>query len=122
MPKSIRVALVNDYMIVLEGLRALLQSSDPRIDVVELDVKSDRGGGSTSRCSIPTGSSNLSARVRALSADASNGAIVVFSFSDRPQAVQPRHASRCPGFYLEGRSAPQIIEASKLPQRATVSF
>ena len=39
MAKPIRVALVNDYMIVLEGLRALLRSSEPAIQVVELDVR-----------------------------------------------------------------------------------
>src|SRR5947199_2929447 len=30
MPKTIRVALVNDYEIVLEGLRTLLRPYDPR--------------------------------------------------------------------------------------------
>ena len=39
MPKPIRVALVNDYMIVLEGLRALLRPSEPEIEVIELDVR-----------------------------------------------------------------------------------
>ena len=39
MPQPIRVALVNDYSIVLEGLRALLQSSDPEIQVVEVDIR-----------------------------------------------------------------------------------
>ena len=39
MPKPIRVALVNDYMIVLEGLRALLRSSKGEIQVVEIDVR-----------------------------------------------------------------------------------
>ena len=39
MPRPIRVALVNDYMIVLEGLRALLRASEPEIQVVEIDVR-----------------------------------------------------------------------------------
>src|SRR5436853_7723133 len=39
MSKSIRVALVNDYEIVLEWLRAFLRPYDPEITVVELDVK-----------------------------------------------------------------------------------
>ena len=39
MAKSIRIALVNDYMIVLEGLRALIESSDSEITIVELDVR-----------------------------------------------------------------------------------
>src|SRR5260370_41276903 len=39
MDASIRVALVNDFEIVLEGLRALLQPYAPGIRVVELDVR-----------------------------------------------------------------------------------
>ena len=39
MEKAIQVALVNDYEIVLEGLRALLKPNDREIHVVELDVR-----------------------------------------------------------------------------------
>ena len=39
MPKPIRVVLVNDYMIVLEGLRALLRASEPEVQVIEIDVR-----------------------------------------------------------------------------------
>jgi hypothetical protein len=37
-PETIRVALVNDYELVLEGLRILLRPYEPEICVVELDV------------------------------------------------------------------------------------
>jgi hypothetical protein len=37
--KPIKVALVNDYEIVLEGLRALLRPSERQIHVVEIDVR-----------------------------------------------------------------------------------
>jgi hypothetical protein len=43
-PETIRVALVNDYEIVLEGLRALLRPYDPQIRVVELDVEGNPQG------------------------------------------------------------------------------
>ena len=39
MAKPIRVALVNDYVIVLEGLRALLEIASPDMQVVELDIQ-----------------------------------------------------------------------------------
>ena len=39
MANPIRVALVNDYVIVLEGLRVLLEASSPDIEVSELDIK-----------------------------------------------------------------------------------
>ena len=41
MPETIRVALVNDYEIVLEGLRAFLRPYEPEICVVEMDVKAE---------------------------------------------------------------------------------
>ena len=39
MAKAIRVALVNNYMILLEGLRSLLRASEQEIHVIEIDVK-----------------------------------------------------------------------------------
>ncbi len=39
MPETMRVALVNDYEIVLEGLRAFLRPYEPEIRVVELKSK-----------------------------------------------------------------------------------
>ena len=82
MPKPIRVALVNDYMIVLEGLRALLRSSEPEIEVVEVDVrKGPRRGVDVTLLDTYGELQSLSERVRSLGADSSNGAIVVFSFS-----------------------------------------
>jgi hypothetical protein len=46
-PKSISVALVNDYLIVLEGLRAVLKPSEP-------EIRSSRLLGRTSEWNIPT--------------------------------------------------------------------
>ena len=54
MAKSIRVALVNDYMIVLEGLRALLSPANPGYEVVELDIKTRPKRRSTSHFSTRT--------------------------------------------------------------------
>jgi two-component system, NarL family, response regulator LiaR len=113
-PKPIRVALVNDYMIVLEGLRALLKSCEPEIQVIEIDLRKE-----PRRCVDVTlvdtygELDSLNERVRSLSADSSNGSIVVFSFSDRPEAV--RHAMRAgaQGFISKAVPRQQIIEAIK---------
>lgn len=89
MAKTIRVALVNDYMIVLEGLRSLLESSDPEIRIVELDVrKGPRRSVDVTLLDTYGELHTLDERVHALGADPENGAIVVFSFSDRPEAVR----------------------------------
>jgi two-component system, NarL family, response regulator LiaR len=113
-PKPIRVALVNDYMIVLEGLRALLKSSEPEIQVVEIDLRKEpRRGVDVTLLDTYGELDSLNERVRSLGADSSNGAIVVFSFSDRPEAV--RHALRAgaQGFISKAVPRQQIIEGIK---------
>jgi two-component system, NarL family, response regulator LiaR len=96
--KPIRVALVNDYMIVLEGLRVLLKSSEPEIEVVEMDVrKRPRRGVDVTLLDTYGELGSLGERVRSLGDDSSNGAIVVFSFSDRPQAVRRGMSAGAPG-------------------------
>jgi NarL family two-component system response regulator LiaR len=113
-PKSIRVALVNDYMIVLEGLRALLKFSEPEIHVVEMDVrKKPRRGVDVSLLDTYGGLGSLSERVRALGADPSNGAIVVFSFSDRPDAVRSALRAGAVGFISKAVQRQQIIDGIK---------
>ena len=114
MPRSIRVALVNDYMIVLEGLRALLQSSDPEIEIVELDIKTrPRRRIDVTLLDTYGELQDLAARVRSLSSDPTNGAIVVFSFSDRPQAVQRALRAGAKGFISKAVPRQQIIDGIK---------
>lgn len=114
MPRSIRVALVNDYMIVLEGLRALLSSSEPEIEIVELDVRSrPRRRVDVTLLDTYGELQNLTERVRVLSSDATNGAIVVFSFSDRPQAVQRAMRAGARGFISKAVPRQQIIDGIK---------
>lgn len=111
MSLSIRVALVNDYVIVLEGLRALLESSSPGIEVSELDVKE----GPTRSVDVTLldtygQSEDLEERVRDLSADPDNGAIVVFSFSDQSHAVQRALHAGARGFISKTVPRDQIID------------
>jgi two-component system, NarL family, response regulator LiaR len=112
--KPIRVALVNDFMIVLEGLRSLLKSSEPEIQVVELDVrKGPRRVVDVTLLDTYGGLETLSDRVGSLGSDPDNGAIVVFSFSDRPEAV--RHAMRAgaQGFISKAVTRLQIVDGIK---------
>jgi two-component system, NarL family, response regulator LiaR len=110
-PQPIRVALVNDYSIVLEGLRALLQSSDPEIQVVEVDIrKKPRRGVDVTLLDTYGELESLGERVRVLGADSSNGAIVVFSFSDRPQVVRRALRAGAQGFISKAAPRRQILE------------
>jgi NarL family two-component system response regulator LiaR len=112
--KPIRVALVNDYMIVLEGLRVLLKSSEPEIEVVEMDVrKRPRRGVDVTLLDTYGELGSLGERVRSLGDDSSNGAIVVFSFSDRPQAVRRAMSAGAHGFISKASPRQQIIEGIK---------
>ena len=118
MPKSIRVALVNDYMIVLEGLRALLEFSEPEIQVVEMDLrKRPRRGVDVTLLDTYGELGTLRDRVRFLGADPSNGAIVVFSFSDRPQAVRIALRAGAQGFISKAVPRHQIIDGIKAAAR-----
>jgi two-component system, NarL family, response regulator LiaR len=117
-PQPIRVALVNDYMIVLEGLRAFLSSSEPEIEIVEIDVrKGPRRGVDVTLLDTYGEPESLDERVRSLGPDSMHGAIVVFSFSDRPEAV--RHAMRAGahGFISKAVPREEIIGGIKAAAR-----
>ncbi|HEX3333868.1 MAG TPA: response regulator transcription factor [Acidimicrobiales bacterium] len=111
MPTSIHVALVNDYMIVLEGLRALLKSSEPEILVVEMDVqKGPRRGVDVTLFDTYGEYENMGERVRALGADPTNGAVVVFSFSDQPQMVRRALRAGAQGFISKAVPREEIVD------------
>ena len=83
MPETIRVALENDYEIVLGGLRALLRPYEPQVRVVELDIEADPQAAVDVTLFDTYGEADEKReRVRGLTADAANGMIIVFSFSN----------------------------------------
>ncbi len=111
MAKRLRVALVNDYEIVLEGLLALFERKGREIQVVEIDIRK-RPVRRVDITLLDTFGEveSLADRVRALAADPSNGAIVVFSFSDHPLAVRRAMRSGAQGFISKAAPAQQIID------------
>ena len=114
MAKPIRIALVNDYMIVLEGLRSLLESSDPEIRIVELDVRKEpRRRVDLTLLDTYGEAETIDERIRSLGADPENGAIVVFSFSDRPEAVRRAFRAGAQGFISKAVPRDQIINGIK---------
>ncbi len=118
MAKPIRVALVNDYMIVLEGLRSLLKSSEPEIQVVELDIrKGPRRGVDVTLLDTYGELDDLAERLRSIGAEPKNGALVVFSFSDRPQAVRRALRAGAQGFISKAVPRQQIVDGIKAAAR-----
>ena len=118
MLNPIRVALVNDYEIVLAGLRGLLRSGEPEIKVVEIDVqKGPRKSVDVTLLDTYGELGSLGERVRSLSEDSSNGAIVVFSFSDRAPAVHRAMRAGAQGFISKAVPRQQIIDGIKAAAR-----
>lgn len=111
MPKAVRVALVNDYLIVLEGLRALLGSADPAIHVVEMDIRQEpRQQVDVTLLDTYGELRSLGDRVRTLSADPTNGAIAVFSFTDSAAAVRQATRAGAQGFISKAVAREDIID------------
>ncbi|HXN59442.1 MAG TPA: response regulator transcription factor [Acidimicrobiales bacterium] len=118
MAKPIRVALVNDYMIVLEGLRSLLKSSEPEIQVVELDIrKGPQRGVDVTLLDTYGELDDLAKRLRSIGSEPNNGALVVFSFSDRPQAVRRALHAGAQGFISKAAPRQQIVDGIKAAAR-----
>jgi len=117
-PETIRVALVNDYEIVLEGLRALLGPYEPEIHVVELEVK-----GTPQRAVDVTlldtygEAEEMDQRVRELASDAAKGAIIVFSFSDDATLAHALVRAGAQGFISKATPATQIVDGIRAAAR-----
>ncbi len=118
MARPIKVALVNDYTIVLEGLRSLLLSCEPEIHVIEIAVrKKPRQRIDVTLLDTYGELASLSQRVSSLSSDPTNGVIVVFSFSDQPQAVRHALQGGAEGFISKSLPRDQIIDGIRAAAR-----
>lgn len=109
---GIRVALVNDYSIVLEGLRALLRPHEPEIRVIEMAV--DRVPRATVDVTLfdtyGAQDGDMLGRIRKLAGDPSNGALVIFSFSDHADFVGELMRLGVRGFVSKAAPGPAIVE------------
>jgi NarL family two-component system response regulator LiaR len=118
MPKTIRVALINDYEIVLQGLRALLRPYEPEICVVEIDLnQTPRRAVDVSLLDTYGEEQNMTERVRDLAADRTNGAVVVFSFSDHPTVVRQVLREGAQGFISKAVPAGMIADGVRAAAR-----
>jgi two-component system, NarL family, response regulator LiaR len=118
MPETIRVALVNDYEIVVEGLRALLRPYEREISVVELDVKRkpQRPVDVTLFDTYGEERETLE-RIQELASDPSNGAVVVFSFADEAAVTHSFVGAGAQGFISKATPAAQIVDGIKAAAR-----
>jgi DNA-binding NarL/FixJ family response regulator len=118
MPETIRVALVNDYEIVVKGLRALLRPYEPEISVVELDVKRKPQRPVDVTLFDTYGEERETReRIQELASDATNGAIIVFSFTDEAAVARNFVRAGAQGFISKATSAAQIVDGIKAAAR-----
>jgi two-component system, NarL family, response regulator LiaR len=115
---EIRVALVNDYEIVLQGLRALLRPYAPGIRVVELDVQTTpKSAVDVTLFDTYGEATGIPERVGHLASDPSNGAIIVFSFSDDLAFANSLVRAGAQGFISKGRPATEIVDGIRAAAR-----
>ena len=115
---EIRVALVDDYEIVLQGLRALLRPYAPAISVVELDLKVKPARTVDVTLLDTYGeTTGMSDRVQDLASDPSNGAIVVFSFSDDVTIANAAIDAGARGFISKATPAHEIVDGIRAAAR-----
>jgi DNA-binding NarL/FixJ family response regulator len=118
MPETIHVALVNDYEIVVEGLRGFLRPYEPEICVVEMDVKAEPQRAVDVTLFDTYGEAEaMRKRARDLASDPSNGAVVVFSFSDDVALAHSLLRAGAQGFISKATPANQIIDGIRAAAR-----
>ncbi len=111
MPRKIRVALLDDYSIVLAGLQALLAPHRDKVTVVEasIDARPHRDVDVTLFDTFGERTS-YATRVHELAADRRAGAIVVFSFSDEPLLIRRLMQAGAHGFISKTAPPDEIVE------------
>ena len=113
-----RVALENDYDVVLEGLRALLRRYARDIRVVEIDIKrAPRRHADLTLLDTYGEDELIDKRVRGLVADPAAGAIVVFSFSDQQRLIRRSIKAGAAGFISKALTGPQIVDGIRATGR-----
>ncbi len=106
----IRVALLNDYDLVLHGLRDLLRPYSTTVQVVERDLEPE----SSTRVDVSLldtfGEQDLARqRLEKLAGDPANGAIVVFTFARDPDPLAHFLDLGAAGFISKGAPAAEIV-------------
>lgn len=109
-PAPVRVALLNDYDLVLHGLRSLLRPFAHTIEVVERDLDPVQAAPVDVSLLDTFGERDLARRrLKELTADPSNGAVVVFSFARDPDPTAHFLDLGAAGFISKAAHAEEIV-------------
>lgn len=109
---AIRVALVNDYEVVVRGLEAMLRSYGDVLHVVELDASTDVGQSVDvtlyDTFAAPQGDGE---EVRQLAANPLSGKVVVYTWDLDPAKAAAALANGASGYLSKGLTAAQLATA-----------
>jgi len=111
-PERTRVALVNDYEIVLRGLEAMLRPFRDRIEVVELDVEQNPDEAVDVALFDTYGHPRLGLdRVADLARSPHVRAVAVYTWSFAPERFDAARAAGARGVLAKSMSAEALVEA-----------
>jgi DNA-binding NarL/FixJ family response regulator len=111
-PERIRVALVNDYEIVLRGLESMLKPFSDRIEVVELDVERNPRQSVDVALFDTYGHPRLGLdRVSSLAHDRHVGAVAVYTWSFTSERFKAARAAGARGVLAKSMSAEELVDA-----------
>lgn len=107
--RPLRVALSDDYEVVLQGLRAMLADHGDRVEVVEVRTSPSMSSDADvilydTFGRLPIGDEKL----RAVVSD-NQAAVVVFSWEDYPASIALEHGAA--GYVHKGVSADELVDA-----------
>jgi DNA-binding NarL/FixJ family response regulator len=108
----VRVALVDDYEVVVRGVHAMLAPFEPRIEVVELDV--DMPVGAPVDVTLYDTFSEAQVdqdEIDGVLQQESSGAVAVYTWNMHPQLVEIALSKGCRGYLDKTLSAEELVEA-----------
>jgi NarL family two-component system response regulator LiaR len=108
----LRVAIVNDYQVIVAGLMAMLASPHYGVDVVELDVRKSPGHDVDVALFDSYGQPGLGLhRIRSLVADERVGAVAVYTWSLTSSAREAAFGAGARGLIAKALPADQLVIA-----------
>jgi NarL family two-component system response regulator LiaR len=111
----IRLALVNDYEIILRGVELMLRPFRDTVEVVELDLARNPDQYVDVALFDPYGHSHLGLdRIRDLADDPHVGAVILYSWSFAADRVDAARAAGARGVLAKSLTAEDLVDAIRL--------
>lgn len=111
-PRPVRIAILNDYEVVVRGLAAMLEPYRHRVEVVELDIDGDlRHPVDVSLLDTFAGHPVPDEHLDAVVADRRSGRVVVFTWDTPRELVDAALAKGACGFLAKSTPAEDLVDA-----------